>query len=149
MKVINDVVEWMISSGALVALFIFAWKYVKPWLDAKSEHASTEQTKALWELLEKVADTAVNSLVSNPVSGKEKAKVATQHVEEFMSKQGMQISKGLAASAVQAAYEKSNLTPTINPNAETTTGVIESHSDIDPVMEAIKLAPNRANVKGD
>lgn len=149
MKLINDVVDWLISSGALVALFIFAWKYVKPILEARKLHASTEQTKALWELLEKVADTAVNSLVSSNASGPQKAKVATRNVETFMSKQGMQISKGLAASAVQAAYEKSNLTPTIDPNAETMTGVVESHSDVDPVMEAIKTAPNRANVKGD
>ena len=51
MKMINDIVNWLISSGALTALFIFAWKYVKPWLDNKAAHASTEQSRATWQLL--------------------------------------------------------------------------------------------------
>ena len=30
MKEINEIVEWLIQSGALTALFFFAWKIVKP-----------------------------------------------------------------------------------------------------------------------
>ena len=29
MKTVNDIVEWLIQSGALTALFLFAWKFVK------------------------------------------------------------------------------------------------------------------------
>ena len=31
MKVANDVIDWLISSGALVSFIAFAWAYVKPW----------------------------------------------------------------------------------------------------------------------
>ena len=43
MKTINDIVNWLISSGALSALFIFAWKYLKPVMIEKQKHAKTVQ----------------------------------------------------------------------------------------------------------
>lgn len=114
MKAINDIVDWLISSGALTALFIFAWKYVKPWLDNKAAHASTEQSKATWQLLEGFADTAVSSLVGNQkLTGQEKFEEATHTVKNLANQEGIQVSNKAAQSLVQAAYEISPLTPTV------------------------------------
>ena len=113
MKMFNYVFNWLISSGTLIAIIIFAWKYIKPWLDNKAEHAATEQTRAVWQLLENVANTAVNALVSQPLSGQDKFNEATKNVVTFMRNQGFIVSKELAQSAVQSAYEKSPLTPTV------------------------------------
>ena len=111
---INDVVNWLISSGALTALFIFAWRYVKPWLDNKAAHASTEQSKASWQLLENFADTAVTSLAGNKnLTGEEKFLEAKNIVKALGNQEGIQVSNKAAQSLVQAAYEVSPLTPTI------------------------------------
>lgn len=149
MKTINDIVDWLISSGALTAFFIFTWKYVKPVMLEKQKHAKTAREREKIELLNQLADNAVNSLVSATVPGREKFKQASAIVDNALNDKGFNVQHDTITSAVQAAYEKSSLTPTVDPNAETTTGVIESHSDLDPVMEAVKTAPNRANVKGD
>lgn len=114
MKMINDVVNWLISSGALTALFIFAWRYVKPWLDSKAAHASTEQSKASWQLLENFADTAVTSLAGNKnLTGEEKFLEAKNIVKALGNQEGIQVSNKAAQSLVQAAYENSPLTPTV------------------------------------
>ena len=111
---INDVVNWLISSGALTALFIFAWRYVKPWLDRKAAHASTEQSKASWQLLENFADTAVTSLAGNKnLTGEEKFLEAKNIVKALGNQEGIQVSNKAAQSLVQAAYENSPLTPTV------------------------------------
>lgn len=70
MKTVNDIVEWLIQSGALTALFLFAWKFVKPWLDAKASHASAEKAKVAWSLLEQVADISVTALVGQDMTGR-------------------------------------------------------------------------------
>ncbi len=44
-------------------------------------------------------------------------------------------------SAVQSAYELSTLTPSVDPNEDKS----DNTKKIDPVLEAIKTAPNRAN----
>lgn len=128
MKTINDVVDWLISSGALTALFVFAWLYLKPVLEAKKTHAKTEQAKAAWDYLEQVSDTAVSSLVHEPLLGADKFKKAVASVTETMIAKGLHPSNEDVQQAVQAAYEKSDLTK----------------SD-DPVLQSIKKAPNRAN----
>ena len=114
MKTLNYVFNWLFSSGVLIAMVIFAWSYVKPWLDNKAEHAATEQSKAVWTLLENVAMTVVNSLVGQPMTGEDKFKEATKNVETFMKNQGFVVSNELAKSVVQSAYEKSPLTPIVN-----------------------------------
>lgn len=128
MKTINDIVDWLISSGALTALFIFAWLYLKPVLETKKTHAKTEQAKAAWDYLEQVSDTAVSALVHEPMLGADKFKKAVASVTETMIAKGLHPSNEDVQQAVQAAYEKSDLTK----------------SD-DPVLQAIKKAPNRAN----
>lgn len=131
MKIITDFGNWLISSGALVTLFIFAWKYGKPFLDEKANHASTEQSKAMWQLLENVADTAVTSLVGKDITGSQKFDEATSTVQQVMANQGMPITQATAETAVQSAYEKSDLTG--------------NTAAIDPVKVAIKTAPNRSD----
>lgn len=131
MKMITDFGNWLITSGALVTAFIFAWKYVKPVLDEKKNHAATEQSKVMWTLLENIADTAVNSLISSPLTGAQKFDQATKNVQTAMRSQGLAIDQATAETAVQSAYEKSDLTG--------------NSTTVDPVKVAIKDAPNRAN----
>lgn len=130
MKAINEIVEWLIQSGALTALFLFAWKIVKPWLDAKASHASAEQSKAVWTLIDQVASTAVNSLVSSDnLTGEQKFNQAVQAVINALDLQGYAITEDTAKLAVQSAYEKSPLTGseqttstvTVGPTGVTTT----------------------------
>ena len=130
MKEINEVVEWLIQSGALTAIFLFAWKIVKPWLDAKASHTSVERSNAVWMLIDQVASTAVNSLVSNnELTGEQKFNQAVQAVINALNRQGYAITEDTAKLAVQSAYEKSPLTGskqtastvTVGPEGVTTT----------------------------
>lgn len=127
-KIITDIGNWLISSGALVTVFIFAWKYLKPVMEAKKTHAATEQSKAVWSLLETVADSAVAAMVNQPMIGSQKFEIAVHQVNQSMLNQGLDVSDGSIKTAVQAAYEKSDLT----------------HAQ-DPVFKAIKKSPNRAD----
>ena len=130
MKTVNDILEWIIQSGALTALVLFAWKFVKPLLDAKASHASVEQSKAAWTLIDQVASTAVNSLVSNnELTGEQKFNQAVQAMISALDRQGYAITEETAKLAVQAAYAKSPLTGsdqttstvTVSPEGVTTT----------------------------
>ena len=128
-KIINDVVYWLISSGALSALFIFAWKYLKPVMVAKQKHAKTMQERELLALINQLADNAVNSLVSNnAVTGHDKFKQATSRVGGALADKGFDVKREMVEQAVQAAYEKSDLTPTVDPNTKPQTGVVV-HND--------------------
>ncbi|WP_262336795.1 phage holin family protein [Limosilactobacillus fermentum] len=123
MKEINEIVEWLIQSGALTALFLFAWKIVKPWLDAKASHASAEQSKAVWTLIDQVASTAVNSLVSSDqLTGEQKFNQAVQAVINALNRQGYAITEETAKLAVQSAYEKSPLTGSKQTTSTVTVG---------------------------
>ncbi|WLW45096.1 phage holin, LLH family [Limosilactobacillus fermentum] len=115
MKTVNDIVEWLIQSGALTALFLFAWKFVKPWLDAKASHASAEKAKVAWSLLEQVADISVTALVSQDMTGKEKFDLAVKNVLQAMQNHGFIVNQAAVENAVQYAYEHSPLTPTVVP----------------------------------
>lgn len=128
MKLITDIGNWLISSGALTALFIFAWKYLKPVMEAKKLHAKTLQERELLGLVESLADNAVNSLVSNEaMSGHDKFKTATSLVGSTLADKGFDVDQATVEHAVQSAYEKSDLTPTVDPNEKPTTGVVISH----------------------
>lgn len=123
MKEINDIVEWLIQSGALTALFLFAWKIVKPWLDAKASHASAQQSNAVWMLIDQVASAAVNSLVSNnELTGEQKFDQAVQAVISALNRQGYTITEETAKLAVQSAYEKSPLTGSDQTTSTVTVG---------------------------
>ena len=128
MKMITDIGNWLIQSGALVTVFIFAWKYIKPVMEAKKLHAKTLQERELIGLVEALADNAVNSLVSNDaLTGHDKFKVATTTVNSTLADKGFNVSQDTVEHAVQSAYEKSSLTPTINPDDKPTTGVVINH----------------------
>lgn len=127
-KLITDLGNWFISSGTAAVLFIFAWKYLKPVLEAKKLHAKTLQEKELLDVLEKLADNAVTSLVSNnEVTGSDKFKQATTMVGGALADKGFDVKRETVEQAVQSAYEKSDLTPTVDPSQKPQTGVVVSH----------------------
>lgn len=130
MKTLNDIVNWIIQSGLLVWLFYFGFTLGKPWIDNKIKHAKTAQQREAWALLEQVAMTTVNSLVSSNKSGSQKFLEASDLVQSYLSNHGIKVDMKTVQAAVQAAYEKSPLTP---------------GQSVDPIKEAIKAAPNRAN----
>ncbi|WP_418288117.1 phage holin, LLH family [Limosilactobacillus oris] len=125
MKELNDIVNWLIQSGYLVAVIIFAWQEVKPILQAKQKHAKTVQEKELLGLINSLADNAVSSLVgAHGVTGHDKFKQATQIVGGTLADKGFEVQKETVDHAVQAAYEKSTLTPTVDPEKAPQTGVV-------------------------
>lgn len=109
MKVANDIIEWLIQSGALAALVAFLWAYAKPVLTAKAKTAKTEQTRQLWTLAEQVAEAAVNTMASRNLSGADKYAKAVDMVQTSLAKSGHHIAPEDAEAVVQSAYEKSGL----------------------------------------
>ena len=133
MKALNDIINWIINSGFLALLIYIAVAFGKPWVDSKIKHAKTAQQKEAWTLLEQVAMTAVNARVGKHQTGQEKFINASTAVQGYLAEKGIDIDMKQVEAAVQSAYEKSPLTPTADPKKH------------DPVLEAIKTAPNRAN----
>lgn len=115
MKALNDIINWILQSGLLVWLFYFGFAVGKPWVDGKIKHAKTAQQREAWVLLEQVAMTTVNSLVSSNKSGSQKFLQASDQVQSYLADHGVRIDMKTVQSAVQAAYEKSPLTPTVEP----------------------------------
>lgn len=115
MKVANEIFEWLIQSGAIVWLFYFGFVIAKPWVGSKIEHAKTVRQREAWTLLEQVAMTAVNSLVSSSKPGPQKFAEASDQVQSYMADHGVHIDMKTVQSVVQAAYEQSPLTPTTEP----------------------------------
>lgn len=116
MKTLNDIVNWGFQSGLLVWAFYFGFAVGKPWVDGKIKHAKTAQQREVWALLEQVAMTTVNSLVSSSKSGSQKFLEASDQVQSYLADHGVHIDMKTVQSAVQAAYEKSPLTPTTIPD---------------------------------
>ncbi|MBC6909797.1 hypothetical protein DT304_00405 [Lactobacillus reuteri] len=141
MKTLNDIINWIIQSGLLVWLFYFGFAVGKPFIESKIKHAKTTQEQALWELALQLAMTAVNSRVGKNISGQEKFAQAVAEVQSYLTAKGLHIETKQIQAAVQSAYEMSMLTPTVNPNEDKS----DNTKKIDPVLEAIKTAPNRAN----
>lgn len=131
MKTVNDIFTWIFQSGAIIWLFYFGFAIAKPWVDGKIKHAKTAQQREAWTLLEQVAMTTVNSLVSSSKSGSQKFLEASDQVQTYLASRGIHLDMKVVQAAVQAAYEQSPLTPTKQP--------------VDPVKEAVKEAPNRAD----
>jgi divalent metal cation (Fe/Co/Zn/Cd) transporter len=141
MKTLNDIINWIIQSGLLVWLFYFGFAVGKPFIESKIKHAKTTQEQALWELALQLAMTAVNSQVGKNISGQEKFAQAVAEVQSYLTAKGLHIDTKQIQAAVQSAYELSYLTPTVNPNEDKS----DTTKKTDPVLEAIKTAPNRAN----
>ncbi len=133
-EIINAIPEYVLTA-VISAVFIFAIKYVRTYVHGKALHAKTVQSKELWSFIDQVSETAVTSLVGTDKAGDQKFEDATKLVQDALKKQGFTtVDVKQIEAAVQAAYEKSPLTPTATPEAGK-----------DPVLEAIKTAPNRAN----
>ena len=109
MKTANDIIEWLIQSGALAALVAFLWGYAKPMLTAKAKTAKTEQSRQLWTLAEQVAEAAVNTMASRNLSGADKYAKAVDMVQTSLAQSGHHIAPEDAEAVVQSAYEKSGL----------------------------------------
>lgn len=151
MKTANDVINWILQSGAVAWLFYFAAVIVKPFADNKIKHAKTAQQREVWTLLEQVAMTTVNALVSADKPGHQKFDEASTLVASYLSDHGIKVDMKTVQAAVQAAYEKSPLTtpPTqstvhVSANGITTTvGPVAKHiTNIDANhINAGKLKP--------
>lgn len=141
MKTLNDIINWIIQSGLLVWLFYFGFAVCKPFIESKIKHAKTTQEQALWELALQLAMTAVNSRVGKNISGQEKFAQAVAEVQSYLTAKGLHIDTKQIQAAVQSAYELSTLTLTVDPNDNKP----DTTKKTDPVLEAIKTAPNRAN----
>lgn len=128
--IINTIPEYVITAVISTAIF-YLMNAGKNLLHSKVQHAKTTQSKELWGFIEQVANTAVNSLVSKDITGDAKFAQATAIVQDALAKQGFtNVDVKSIESAVQSAYEKSNLT---------------GNDTTDPVKVAIRTAPNRAN----
>ena len=141
MKMLNDIINWIINSGFLALLIYIAVAFGKPWVDSKIKHAKTAQQKELWTLLQQVSMTVVNSLVGKDMTGQAKFVEAVTQVQAYLENKGLNVDMKQVQSAVQSAYELSTLTPSVDPNEDKS----DNTKKIDPVLEAIKTAPNRAN----
>lgn len=151
MKTINDIINWIIQSGLLAWAFYFTLAIAKPWVDGKIKHAKTVQQREAWTLLEQVAMTTVNSLVSSNKSGTQKFLEASDLVQSYLSDHGIKVDMKTVQAAVQAAYEKSPLTTpptqsTVHVTADgitTTVGPVAKHiTNIDANhINAGKLKP--------
>ena len=115
MKTLNDVINWIINSGFLALLIYIAVAFGKPWIDSKIKHAKTVQLKELWTLLQRVSVTVVDSLVSKDMTGQAKFVEAVTQVQAYLESKGLHVDMKQVQAAVQAAYELSMLTPTVNP----------------------------------
>ena len=118
MKMLNDIINWIIQSGLLVWLFYFGFAVGKPFIESKIKHAKTTQEKELWTLVQQASMTEVNSLVGKNIPGQEKFERAVAGVYSYLEAKGLHIDGKQIQSAVQAAYELSTLTPTVDPNAK-------------------------------
>ena len=141
MKALNDIINWIINSGFLALLIYIAVAFGKPWVDSKIKHAKTAQQKELWTLLQQVSMTVVNSLVGKDMTGQAKLAEAVIQVQAYLENKGLNVDMKQVQSAVQSAYELSALTPSVDPNEDKS----DNTKKHDPVLEAIKAAPNRAN----
>lgn len=108
--IINAIPEYVITAVVSTAIF-YVFKYAESLIHAKALHAKTAQSKELWDFIEQVADTAVNSLVGKNLTGDAKFAQATAIVQGTLVKQGFtNVDVKAIETAVQSAYEKSDLT---------------------------------------
>ena len=146
MKALNDIINWIINSGFLALLIYIAVAFGKPWVDSKIKHAKTAQEKEAWALLQQVSMTVVNSLVGKDMTGQAKFAEAVTQVQAYLENKSLNVDMKQVQSAVQSAYELSTLTPTVDPNKSNDDKQQTTETKkADPVLEAIKVAPNRAN----
>ena len=147
MKALNDIINWIINSGFLALLIYIAVAFGKPWVDSKIKHAKTAQEKEAWTLLEQVAMTTVNSLVSANKSGTQKFLEASDQVQSYLADHGIKVDMKTVQTAVQAAYEKSPLTtpPTQSTAHVTADGITTTVGPVAKHIPAGDLKPASVN----
>lgn len=147
MKTANDVINWILQSGAIAWLFYFVLAIVKPFADSKIKHAKTVQQREAWTLLEQVAMTTVNSLVSSDKSGSQKFAEASTLVASYLADHGIEEDMKTVQAAVQAAYEKSPLTtpPTQSTVHVTADGITTTVGPVAKHIPAGDLKPASVN----
>lgn len=147
MKTTSDIISWIFQSGLLMWAFYFALAIAKPWVDNKIKHAKTAQQREAWTLLEQVAMTTVNSLVSSNKSGTQKFLEASDLVQSYLSDHGIKVDMKTVQAAVQAAYEKSPLTtpPTQSTVHVTADGITTTVGPVAKHIPAGDLKPASVN----
>lgn len=115
MNIVNAIPSYLITVTASVAFFV-ALKLFQTFIYSKAQHAKTEASRAAWSYAAQLADTAVASLVGKDMAGHEKFRQATQIVQSALEQQGIKnVDLNAIGAMIQAAYEKSPLTPTVEP----------------------------------
>lgn len=136
-EIINAIPEYVITAVISTAIF-YLMNAGKNLLHSKVQHAKTTQSKELWSFIEQVANTAVNSLVSKNLTGDAKFAQATAIVQDALAKQGFtNVDVKSIESAVQAAYEKSPLTPTSNEKPYVFKNLEQSKQDKPKVQDNV------------
>jgi hypothetical protein len=120
MNTLNTTINLIFNSGLLAWLFYFCFAIGKPFVESKIKHAKTTQQKELWTLLQQVSMTVVNSLVGKDMTGQAKFVEAVTQVQAYLANKGLHVDMKQVQAAVQSAYELSTLTPTVDPDKETT-----------------------------
>lgn len=119
MSTIINAIPTYVLTAVISAVFYFALKQSQTFIHAKVIHAKTETSRATWSCAAQLADNAVASLVGKDMAGHEKFRQATDIVQQTLQKQGIKnIDLTAIETLVQSAYEKSALTPTVNPTSQ-------------------------------
>ena len=119
MNTIINAIPTYILTAVISAVFYFALKQSQTFIHAKVIHAKTETSRAAWSCAAQLADNAVDSLVGKDMAGHEKFCQATDIVQQALQKQGIKnIDLNAIETLVQSAYEKSALTPTVDPTSQ-------------------------------
>lgn len=114
MSTIINAIPTYILTAVISAVFYFALKQGQTFI-----HAKTETSRAAWSCAAQFADNAVASFASKDMAGHEKFRQATDIVQQALQKQGIKnIDLNAIETLVQSAYEKSELTPTVDPTLQ-------------------------------
>ncbi|MEY8613130.1 phage holin, LLH family [Limosilactobacillus reuteri] len=119
MSTIINAIPTYILTAVISAVFYFALKQSQAFIHAKVTHTKTETSRAAWSCAAQLADNAVASLVGKDMAGHEKFLQATDIVQQALKQQGIKnIDLNAIETLVQSAYEKSALTPTVDPTSQ-------------------------------
>lgn len=110
-SIVNAIPTYLVTV-VVSTVFVLLLRVVHNFIHQQALHSKTKQSQALWSLMGQIADTAVASLVSADKTGDQKFTAATAIVQDALAKQGFTtVDVKAIEAAVQAAYEKSPLTP--------------------------------------
>lgn len=119
MSTIINAIPTYILTAVISTVFYFGLKQSQTFIHAKVIHAKAETSRAAWSCAAQLADNAVASLVGKDMTGHEKFHQATDIVQQALQKQGIKnIDLNAIETLVQSAYEKSTLTPTVDPTSQ-------------------------------